>query len=205
MADLSVISGKTMGGDGGEGVLIESVAVKFDSKKDGTPIAAIEINGVAKTALIDPYNPAGGFTELPEPVPVTHTIDIPVDEGGVNRDLSINFSQLNRAFDFEDPLVDRLGEWERFMEDGENSVYQQIVGKKAYFSARPKDGKTGDKVDHYWVNIIGLSKRIEPKAADVKKRIEALRKKRKAEMERKEKAASEGMATVGADSDPIPF
>lgn len=199
MSDLSVLSGKTLAGDGGEGMPIQSIVFKFDSTKDGKEIVSVELGAVAKTVLNSAYNPNDGYADLPEPVPVTQRIVVSVDEDDKANN-TISFNQLNKAFDLsDDPLVDRLGEDERFLKDGERSVYDKIYGKPAYFSAKLANGKTGEKASDYYFNIVGMAKRVEATRDEVAKRIAAIREKRKAEKEAKAKVME------GMDAGGVPF
>jgi hypothetical protein len=183
MTDLTVINGKTLGGVGGEGILIEEVTWKFDTKQDGTDVVSVELMGTAYTVLKDSYNPKAGYSELPEPIPVSHRISVAVSEDD-KIDNNINFSQLNRAFNLKEPLVDRIGETDRLLKDADNSVVAEIEGKQAYFAAKVAKGKTGEKLSEYYFNIIGVAQRVEATKSAVAAKLDAIRQK-KAEAARK--------------------
>lgn len=179
MFEFSQLDGKVVGGEQGEGVLIESIRFKFSTTKDNEDEAVAEINGFAKTVLVDKYNPDNGFKELPEPIPVTERVKF-VLGGGKNADNHITFERFNRAFDIQPPLEDTPDVWERFTEDGKNSVYNKLVGGKIYFSAKKNPTKTGEKPEDYYYNSINIAKREEAKMSAVAERMKRIQEKRAA-------------------------
>jgi hypothetical protein len=179
MFEYAQLDGKVVGGDQGEGVLIEKVEFKFSTTKDNEEEAVAEITGFAKTVLNDKYNPSNGFKELPEPIPVTERVKF-VLGGGKNADNHITFERFNRAFDIQPPLEDTPTVWERFTEDGKDSVCDKLVGGKLYFSAKKNPTKTGDKPEDYYFNSINIAKRVEAKMSAVAEKMKKLMEKRAA-------------------------
>lgn len=171
--DFTILDGATVGGDQGQGVLIESIAFKFDTTKDGEDEAVAEITGVAKTVMVDRYNPTLGCKELPEEVPVTERVKFALG-GGKSTDNKILVERLNRAFQINPPLEDNSELWVRFTEDGKDSVYKQLVGKRAYFSAKKNTAKSGESKDHYYFNLLAVAERQEAKMDKVKERMEKI-------------------------------
>lgn len=185
--DFTQIDGKLFGGDNGEGVLIEQLAFKFDTDmttKDDTVL--IEIMGTAKTVMKDPWNPLAGYEEV-EPFPVKDTIKLIVAQGK-NADNQILINSLNRQFKLNPPLVDNHELWERFTKDGEDSVYDSLVGQRAYFKARKSNTKTGEQLSHYFFNLVRTAERLEPEMDAVKDKIAELIAKRKQKEKEKEDA-----------------
>lgn len=200
MSDWTNVDGKVVGGNGGEGVLIESLTVKKDQNvKTKEDMLWLEIAGTANTVLHNSYSPEAGYAELSEPLPISHRIDL---LGSATKDLSITFDMLNRAFDFPKPLVDREDEVLRFLEDADDSVYKNIVGQRCFFKMKMGQGKTGSKPSDFFANPQSQSKVIESKVASVKEEL----KKVKAKKAAKEAAMNAGgdFARVGS-SEPIPF
>jgi hypothetical protein len=151
MADVIPVNGKVVGGQGGEGVLIESLVLKTDKGPKGDDRVWLEIGGTANTVLKSNYSPESGFDELPQAVAITARVDL------LKPDRTMDFDIISRAFDLNPPLEDKEDEEYRFMEDGDKSVYSSILGKKAFFRAKiAKDTKTGlEKVgdtagDFFW-------------------------------------------------------
>lgn len=180
MADYSILDGKVLGGDQGEGVLLENILVKEGDRK-GEEEAYIEIMGTAKTLLKDNFNPSAGWDELPEPVPVADKVRVVLADKTASNE--ILYERLNREFKFDPPLVDGPDTWERFMAGTKDSVRDQLVGNKAYFSARKNPSKTGEKLADYFFNLVNVSKRKEATMEDGGAAIKAIlaRKKAKAE------------------------
>lgn len=175
MADLSVIAGKTLGGDQGDGVLLENIEFRFDKTKEGDDIVEAEITGTAKTYLRDGYNPSAGFESLPEEVPVKDRVKF----AGKSTDNKILLDRLNQQFNLQPPLEDNEELWERFTKEGKDSVIDQIVGKRSYFSAKLINGKTGEKANEFYYNLIRVTKREEASMAVVGDRMKALMGKKK--------------------------
>jgi hypothetical protein len=201
--DYTLLDGKVLGGNGGEGVMIEQIAFKFD--KDPTTkedTSFIEIMGTATTYLRDPWNPAAGSEELPEKIPVKDMVKVAVATGKKD-DNQILVDHLNRQFNFAKPLVDNEDLWERFTEDGTDSILNDLIGKTIYFKAKKSNTKTGEKLSEYFFNLIALAKREEPKMSAVAGKMELI-KKRKAEKAKAAEEANAAFATAGADPD-IPF
>jgi hypothetical protein len=194
MADFSVIDGKVVGGQGGEGVLIESLVVKTDKNaKTGDDQLWAEVAGVGHTYLNNPYAPEQGFKELPEPIPVQFRVDFLKD------DLSISFDMISRAFGLKEPLEDKEGEVLRFTKDAEDSIYNEIYGQRAFFKAKLANGKVGDKPSDFYFNPQSQAKVVENKkdsVMDILKRIKG----KKAAKE----AAANDFAMTGTD-EKVPF
>jgi hypothetical protein len=174
VADFSnILDGKVVGGEQGEGVLIESIEFKFSNTKDGEEEAVVEIAGVAKTVLKDGYRPSAGFNELPEEVPVADRVKV-VMATGKKDDNAILFDRLNKALDIQPPLVDAPETFERFTKDGKDSVYNQIVGKRLYFGAKKNGTKTGESASHYYFNVMAVDKRVEATLDKVQDRVKRM-------------------------------
>ncbi len=149
MAEVTSINGKVLGGDSGEGVLIERVDVSYDIDSKGEPRTNIVLSGTAKTVLKSSQDKEAGFDELPAEVPILLSIPFSVTGGAVKSN-QITYDQLNKAFGLlgEDALVDREGEWERFLEDDPRSVKGKIEGQRLHFKASlKKDKDTGNLID----------------------------------------------------------
>lgn len=203
--DYVSLDKKVLGGQGGEGILIEDIVFAFDTdNKTGEETAYIELLGTAYTVLADQYNPKAGFKELEEPLPVKDRVKVEVKEGQKN-DNDILFHRINRTFPLSKPLVDAIDTWERFTKDGEDSVYDQIKGHPAYFQVNKNTSKTGDSWGHYFTNLIAVAKREDAEMGKVADKLAAIRKKKAAKQKEKEAAEAE-LTGVGSDGgDPIPF
>lgn len=192
--DLVALEGRVLGGQGGDGVLLESIAFKFDKDKTtNEETAVIELSGTAHTVLRDKWNPLAGFDDLPEPVPVKENVKVAVAEGK-KADNDILFQILNRRFEFDPPLEDREGEWERFTEDGKDSIYNQLIGQPVFF----KVGKNG------FFNVAAMAQRKEAKMDAVADKIKTILKAKKDKAEAKAKAEADLMSSgVGGDDPPF--
>lgn len=175
--DYSILDGRTLGGDQGEGVMLEQVLVRTGAKKDEEE-AFIELLGTAKTILRDPYNPSAGFDELPEPIPVAERVKVVL--AGKDADNSILFSQLNREFQFDPPLVDSEDEWERFLDGTKNSVKAKLEGAKIYFKAKKNPTKAGEKPTDFYFSFVNVQKRKAATMEEGGAAIKALLAKKKA-------------------------
>jgi hypothetical protein len=156
------LDSKLLGGQNGEGVLIEQIAFKFDTDvttKEET--VGIEIMGTAYTVMKDSWNPSAGYDELPEPFPVKDTIRLIVAEGK-NDDNQILVNTLNRQFEIKPPLEDDDTLGDRFLKDGTNSVLDSIVGNKAFYRAKKSSTRTGEKLSDYFFNLVPIAKRYSP-------------------------------------------
>ncbi len=204
--DYTVYDKKMLGGQGGEGILIEQVAFKVDQdQKTNEDTVYVELMGTAYTVLKDGYNPSAGYDDLPEPIPVADRLKIVVAEGKKS-DNEILINNINRAFGLEEPLVDNDTLWERFTEEGKDSVVKEIVGKPAYFKMAKNASKTGELLGHYFFNLSAVAKRIEPKMDLLKDKMAAIMAKRAAKQKAKEKAEAELTgAGVGNSTEDIPF
>lgn len=160
MADFSILQGKAVGGDQGNGVLVEDILFNIGTNKDKEDVATAEIIGTAKTVLRDKYNPSLGFDELPHPVPVVERVKFAMGTGK-NDDNKILIDRLNSLCQIDPPLEDTPDLWERFTKDGKDSVYDKIVGKEFYFSTRLQTGKSGEEAGHYFFNLLEVTKRAE--------------------------------------------
>lgn len=198
--DFLTLKDKVVGGEGGEGVLIEDIAFKFDTDKAGDDLVYIELMGTAKTVLKDGYNPLAGYDDLPEALPVKDSVKIVVSEGK-NADNQILFDRLNKAFGLEKPLVDSADVWERFTKEHEDSVYEAIVGKPAFFRVTLPAAKTGEKWGEFYTNLMAVAKREEASMPKVADKMAAIKKKRA----EKEKAKKEAEAALAGSGEEIPF
>lgn len=159
------INGKVLGGQGGEGVLIESISGTYDTDTKGVERVSLVFSGTAYTVLKNNYNKDAGFEELPEPISVSEAVPVRLDDTAGGKSLKITFDQLNKAFDLmDDPLVEREDEWQRLLEGTERSVFDKIVGKPIYFKAvLKKDKIEGDKKDSssFYFNLQALAKTVK--------------------------------------------
>jgi hypothetical protein len=202
--DYTILDGKMVGGDGGKGVLIESVLFRFDTdQKTKEETAHIEIMGTAKTVMRDQWNPAAGWDDLAEPVPVKDSVKLALANDKV-ADNHILYENLQRIFEFDPPLADGDDTWQRFTEEGENSVLKKLVGGEVYFRAKKSNTKTGEKLGDYFFNIACVAKREEPKMANVKDKMAGILKKKEEAKKRKE-AAEADLVGAGASDEGIPF
>ena len=182
------LDGKLLGGENGEGVLIENIAFKFDTDvttKEETVL--IEIMGTAKTVMKDSWNPNAGYEDLPEPFPVKDMVKVVV-ASGKNSDNQIIYNTLNRQLNLDPPLVDDGDSWERFTKDGDNSIHDKVVGSKLFFRAKKAGTKTGEKLSEYFFNLVPIARREEAVKNAVKDKIGELLAKRKKEKEEKDAA-----------------
>jgi len=186
MADFLAIDGKVLGGQGGEGVLIERIEFVQDvNSKTKEESLNIVFSGVAYTVLKNSYDKEAGFDPLPEPLPVSERIPFSVTGQHV-KDNTITYDQLNKAFDLlDDPLVDRENEWQRLLESNDpedRSVHDKIKGQAIYFKARLKN-KTDTEAkgpEKFFFNLYAMAKAIPASKADVMERINAIKKKKEA-------------------------
>ncbi len=196
MADWSNVDGRTVGGQGGQGVLIESLTVKNDvNAKTKDEMLWLEFGGTAHTVLNNPYAPEQGYTELTEPLQVFKRVDILNSAG---KDLKITYDLISRAFDLKPPLEDRPDEVLRFMEDADDSVYSHIVGKAVYFKAKLANGKVGSKPSDFFFDPMPQSKVVEAKKGAVMAILDRVRKAKAAKA-----AAVEDFAVAGTSD--VPF
>lgn len=173
----NLLDGRVLGGDQGEGVLIEQIVTKEGDKK-GVDEAYIEIMGTAKTVLRDSYNPMAGWDELPEPIPVTERVKVLLADK--EADNKILYDRLSKEFKIDPPLEDKEGEWERFLDGAENSVYSRLVGGRIYFQAKKNATKTGESASHYFYNVVNVAKRKAATVSEGGASIKAMLAKKKA-------------------------
>lgn len=183
MADFLAIDGKVLGGQGGEGVLIERIEFVEDSDaKTGEEKLNIVLSGVAHTVLKNSYDKEAGFDDLPEPLPVSERIPFSVT-GQVVKSNKITFDQLNKAFDLgSDPLIETEDEWQRLLEGSERSVHDKIKGQPIYFKARLKDKLATEAKgpEKFYFNLYAMAKTMPATADTVMERIAAIKKKKEA-------------------------
>jgi hypothetical protein len=172
-------------------VLIEQIVFKLDKdQKTGADTAFIEIMGTAYSTLKDPWNPSAGTDDLLAPVPVKDQVKVLVVEGK-NDDNNILFDQINRQFELKKPLEDTPDAWERFTKDGTDSVYDEIIGKPAFFVAKKSQTKDGTKLGDYFFNMRAVAKRVEATMDNVKDKLAAMFARRKAKKDAAESMGSD--------------
>lgn len=183
MADFLAIDGKVLGGQGGEGVLIERIEFVEDSDaKTGEEKLNIVVSGVAHTVLKNAYDKEAGFDVLPEPLPVSERIPFSVTGQAVKSN-KITFDQLNKAFDLgSDPLIETEDEWQRLLEGSERSVHDKIKGQPIYFKARLKDKLATEAKgpEKFYFNLYAMAKTMPATNDAVMERIAAIKKKKEA-------------------------
>jgi hypothetical protein len=186
MADFLAIDGKVLGGQGGEGVLIERIEFVEDSDaKTGEEKLNIVVSGVAHTVLKNAYDKEAGFDDLPEPLPVSERIPFSVTGQAVKSN-KITFDQLNKAFDLgSDPLIETEEEWKRLLESDDpedRSVYNKIKGQPIYFKARLKDKLATEAKgpEKFYFNLYAMAKTMPATKDAVMERIAAIKKKKEA-------------------------
>lgn len=122
--EILALDGKLACGNGGEGVVVDKLTIG-DGFKQG--VLEIRFSGKAAGTLINPNDPNDGSNDFPEPYECGEGIDLEAT------DKQKFYDKLNTFFNITPPLVDSEEEIFRFAPESENSVYDQIVGKRVYF------------------------------------------------------------------------